>query len=286
MGARTDVAMSGYTSFRVGGNAATFFEPRSIQELVSALTAAQECGAPCFIMGNGTNLLISDSGIDALVIRLCEGFSGVERTDNVFTVRAGSLLSAFARSTVELGFGGLEWAAGIPGSVGGAAAMNAGAYGGEIKQVLSRITYLENGRLVTEIPPAESLGYRHSVYCAPDRIVVEAEFTLQADSGARGRMEEYSKLRREKQPLAYPRAGSTFKRPEGHFAGALIEGAGLKGRRAGGAQVSELHAGFIINTGGATARDVYSLIRIVIDEVYQSSGVMLEPEVKLIGEFD
>lgn len=183
---------------------------------------------------------------------------------------------------------GLEWAAGIPGSVGGAIAMNAGAYGGEVAETVHRITYMDatSGTLVDEAPAEEMFGYRFSAYRAPDRIVVSAAFSLMPDDGgAKARMAEYTAKRREKQPLAYPSAGSTFKRPAGNFAGALIEQAGLKGVRVGGAEVSSLHAGFIINAGGATSTDVYNLIRCVQRVVHAQSGIWLEPEVRLLGSF-
>ena len=190
---------------------------------------------------------------------------------------AGALLCTAAKAAVAEGLAGLEWAAGIPGTVGGAVAMNAGAYGGEIKQVLKSVTVVECGRIAKKIVHAGDLGYRSSVYAFPNAVVAGA-----ADGEARRRMEEINMRRKEKQPLEYPSAGSTFKRPEGHFAGALIEQAGLKGTRIGGAEVSPKHAGFIVNCGGATCADVLNLIDLVRERVYKEFGVLLEPEIKII----
>ena len=281
---RADAPMSEYTSFRIGGPADLLFMPADRQQLMYGITRADELGVPYIVIGNGSNLLVSDEGIDGLVIRISGDFAGIEYDGSRQQLLAGTLLCAAARDSVERGFGGLEWAAGIPGTVGGAVAMNAGAYGGELKQLLQEVQYIENGELKSKKPTDDELGYRRSAFAAPERIVIAATLALTPnDDGAMERMKEYSERRRIKQPLNYPSAGSTFKRPEGRFAGALIEQAGLKGTRIGGAEVSTLHAGFIINRGGATGDDVRQLIELVQQRVFESSGVELEPEVRFIG---
>lgn len=280
----TNAPMRDYTSFRIGGPADVLVTPKDEEAAVSAIAIAKELELPCAVIGNGSNLLVSDAGIEGVVVRIASEFSGITYDGNVLHVLGGTLMSVAAKDSVERGFMGLEWAAGIPGTLGGAVAMNAGAYGGEIKQTLTKVCCYVGGEVVEIIPKDEDMGYRRSCFAAPDMIVLWAEFTLLPDDGgARERMADFSKRRREKQPLSYPSAGSTFKRPEGYFAGALIEQAGLKGKRIGGAEVSELHAGFVINVGGATCRDVLDLIAYIQNEVYSHSGVQLETEVKFIG---
>lgn len=281
---RANAPMREYTSFRIGGPADLMFMPADREQLEAGIKKAEELGVPYMVMGNGTNLLVSDGGIDGLVIRIAGDFSGIEYSENRLKANAGTLISAAAKDSVEHGLMGLEWAAGIPGTVGGAVAMNAGAYGGEIKQALTRVEYFEDGAIRSVEPEDSDLGYRFSRFAAPGRIVLSAEFSLSPDDGmARERMREYSERRRAKQPLTYPSAGSAFKRPKGRYAGALIEQAGLKGTSVGGAEVSALHAGFIINKGGATCEDVKRLIALVQERVYEFSGVALETEVKFIG---
>ena len=283
---KANAPMAEYTSFRIGGPADLLFMPSDREQLEYGIKKAKELDVPYMIIGNGSNLLVSDSGIDGLVIRIAGDFSGIEYSGNRLKARAGTLISVAAKDSVEHGLMGLEWAAGIPGTVGGAVAMNAGAYGGETADALKTVTYAENGAIIKETVDKTAFGYRLSPYCAPERIVIGAEFELNDDDGsAYEKMTDYNKRRREKQPINYPSAGSVFKRPEGHFAGALIEQAGLKGTRIGGAEVSTLHAGFIINAGGATSRNVYELIRLVQQKVKEHSGVQLETEVKLLGEF-
>lgn len=261
-----------------------FAEPKDADELCAMLSAARSCDYPVYIIGNGSNLLVSDSGVEALFIRIGARMAGIGFDGTRLKCGAGALLCTAAKAAVAEGLSGLEWAAGIPGTVGGAVAMNAGAYGGEIKQVLKSVTVVECGRIAKKIVHAGDLGYRSSVYAFPNAVVAGAEFELavDADREARRRMEEFNMRRKEKQPLEYPSAGSTFKRPEGHFAGALIEQAGLKGTRIGGAEVSPKHAGFIVNCGGATCADVLNLIDLVRERVYKEFGVLLEPEIKII----
>lgn len=278
------VPMREHTSFRIGGYADIMVTPKDETAAINAINIAREMGLPCAVIGNGSNLLVSDDGIAGVVVRIASDFSGIEYNGNVMHVLGGTMMSIAARDSVEHGFMGLEWAAGIPGTIGGAVAMNAGAYGGEIKQTLTRVCCLTEGKIIEIVPTEDDMGYRFSRFAAPEIIVLWAEFTLENDDGgARERMADFSKRRREKQPLNYPSAGSTFKRPEGHFAGALIEQAGLKGKRIGGAEVSELHAGFVINVGGATCRDVLDLIAYIQNEVYSQTGIHLETEVKFIG---
>ncbi len=280
---REDATGRDSTTFRAGGGLALLAEPDSCEKACRLLSFAEACGTPCYIIGNGSNLLIPDSGADMLFIKLSGALEGFRREGASFICGAGASMAAVARQSVAEGFMGLEWAAGIPGTVGGAVAMNAGAYGGEIKQVLKSIRAFGGGKLVEIEADQNAMGYRRSEYSFPNMTVLEATFgLLPDDGGAKARMDDYNARRREKQPLAFPSAGSTFKRPEGYFAGALIEGAGLKGFSVGGASVSEKHAGFIINSSGATASDIIELIEKVQSIVFDKYGVHLEPEVKIL----
>ena len=281
-----DEPMSRHTTFRLGGPADVLFLPASAEETARAIQAARALNEPCFVMGNGSNLLVKDGGVRGLVIEIGEPMSGIAVEGTTVRAQAGASLTHLAREAAAASLQGLAFASGIPGSVGGAVAMNAGAYGGEIKDVLTRTLVLERGTPVWKTAEELHLSYRNSDVLRQGLIVLEAEFGLA--SGDReailAEMSELARRRREKQPLTMPSAGSTFKRPEGHFAGALIEASGLKGFKVGGAQVSELHAGFIVNAGGATARDVLDLIEAVTARVRADSGVTLEPEVRVIGE--
>lgn len=282
---RENVPMSEYTSFRVGGNAEVLVEPASAEELSRCLLIAKQLDKQVTIIGNGSNLLVSDEGIEGICIRIAERMSASEICGTRITVQAGAHISSIAKKSVLSGLIGLEWAAGIPGTVGGAIAMNAGAYGGEISMVLKRVSGIMDGEVCSFDVKEGDMGYRKSRFSAPDFLTCEAEFELMPDDGsALIKMNDYNARRREKQPLSYPSAGSTFKRPEGYFAGALIEKAGLKGASIGGAMVSTKHAGFIINTGSATCGDVLALIELVQKRVYDMSGVILETEVKHIGK--
>lgn len=278
-----DVPARDFTSFRIGGEAALLAEPRNEAELCRLIQLARENDYPYFVFGNGSNLLVQDEPLEALFIRLGDRFSDFYIEGVTLTASAGALLCSVAKSSVNSGFMGLEWAAGIPGSVGGGIAMNAGAYGGEIKQVLRSVRlYKDGGIFEHEIMP-QDLDYRYSAFSFPNAVVLSGRFELSVDDGsAKARMEEYSRQRKAKQPLELPSAGSAFKRPPGHFAARLIEDAGLKGFRIGGAMVSEKHAGFIVNAGGASFADVKELMEAVEERVYAEFGVRLEPEVKLI----
>ncbi len=279
-----DVPMCSLTSFRIGGPADLVLYPKTETDVLQALNACSRFDVPCFVIGSGSNLLVSDAGVRGLVVCISGTLDQIEQQGTLLRVGAGRSLTSLAREALSRGLMGLEWACGIPGSVGGACAMNAGAYGGEIKQILRSVRALHGGTVET-FPVAENdLGYRTSRFCAPEYVVLSAEFALLPDDGkAAERQRQYTEQRRQKQPLSLPSAGSTFKRPAGHFAGALIEQAGLKGFKIGGAMVSDLHAGFIVNTGGATADDVKRLIEHVQREVYRHSGVQLECEIKMVG---
>jgi UDP-N-acetylmuramate dehydrogenase len=271
------------TTFRTGGAVAILAMPGTEGEVSSLIRCANELGAPYFVIGNGSNLLIPDEGLDTLFIKLADDFEQYRMDGNMLYCGAGASLAAAAKFSVASGFMGLEWAAGIPGTVGGAVAMNAGAYNGEIKNVIKSVRLIMDGELVCREVAPEDMGYRRSAFSYPDSIILSAVFELEPDDGlAKARMEDFSLRRREKQPLNYPSAGSTFKRPEGYYAGKLIEDAGLKGLSVGGAEVSVKHAGFIINKGGANSRDVLELIELVIERVYARFGVMLEPEVRIL----
>jgi UDP-N-acetylmuramate dehydrogenase len=279
--------MAKHTTFRVGGPARRFVRPGSAGECADLLALATEEGWPLLVLGNGSNLLTGDGALELLVIHTGR-LDGVARTGER-TIRAGAgislaRLSAFAQRE---GLGGLEFAHGIPGSLGGGVYMNAGAYGGEMKQVLSAATAWFPGGGVRRLPVRDlDLRYRHSVFSEQQGAVLEAEFLLEPrdPSEIQAQMSEFDRRRREKQPLEYPSAGSTFKRPEGHFAGVLIEQCGLKGFRIGGAQVSEKHAGFVINAGGATCADILALIAHIQQTVYEQTGVRLEPEVRMVPQ--
>lgn len=283
-----DAPMKEYTSFRAGGNAALLVEPGSAEELSYALKALKEHEIKHLVVGNGSNLLVRDSGYQGVILRIGEAFQKISVSGNRIETGAGVLLSAAAKEACNASLTGLEFASGIPGSVGGAVFMNAGAYGGEISQIIESAELLsKDGSRVFILKKEElELSYRHSILQRTGDVLLKAVFLLEeGDQGKiAGRMKELAARRTEKQPLSYPSAGSFFKRPQGHFAGKLIQDAGLSGLTKGGAQVSPLHAGFIINTGGATAADIIDLMEIIRSTVYEESGVLLEPEVRIIGE--
>ncbi len=281
-----DVRLDKWTTLRVGGPADYFAEPASEQQLICLLRAAREAGIPVLLMGNGSNLLVRDGGFRGLAVRLGKNYSRITACAEGLCAQAGALLSALSRTAADRGLKGLEFAQGIPGTVGGGVYMNAGAYGGELGNTVESVRVL-SGDAVQEIPgSAMQFGYRSSRAMKDGLLILEARFRLCAgDRGAiEAAMRDFNARRKEKQPLEYPSAGSFFKRPAGHFAGALIEQAGLKGVRVGGAQVSEKHAGFLINTGGASASDFLALMRLTQDRVESLSGVRLEPEVRIVGE--
>lgn len=281
----TDEPMNRHTTFRVGGPADVLIQPSSAEEVASALKTAKEMGVPTFVMGNGSNLLVKDGGIEGVVVLLGERMADVRCEGTHMTAQAGAMLSRLSREALNAGLKGLVFASGIPGTVGGAVVMNAGAYGGQMADVLVRAKVLCGDQVQWMSRDELEMGYRTTKPLREGGIVLEAEFELEPGDKEQLTAEtnELSKKRREKQPLSLPSAGSTFKRPEGYFAGALIEQAGLKGKSIGGAQVSELHAGFVVNTGSATAGDILELIRYIQETVYGINGVMLEPEVRIVG---
>ena len=280
--------MSSHTTFRIGGPAEAYVCPGNEEELGKVICLCNEHGIPWRVLGNGSNLLVSDKGIKGVVIAMEGNWSHARTEGTVIHAGAGELLARAARAALDHCLTGMEFAAGIPGSVGGALVMNAGAYGSEMKDILKSARVMTNQGQVLELSLDElELGYRTS--CIPDRgyTVLEASFQLKPGSRAdiEARMKELADRRREKQPLEYPSAGSTFKRPRGYFAGKLIEDAGLRGYAMGGARVSEKHCGFVINGGNATASDVMALCGHIRKTVMEQSGVELEMEVKRWGEF-
>ncbi len=283
-----DEPMSKHTTFRVGGNADYFVVPKTIEEVRDIVALCKEHKMPFYILGNGSNLLVSDNGYRGVIIQIFKEMSHIQVEGAKIRVQAGALLSKIGNVALSESLTGFEFAAGIQGTVGGAVVMNAGAYGGEMKDILESVTVLDtNGEILT-VPKEElELGYRTSIMAQKGYIALEAVFTLQpGDATAiRARMDELRVLRTTKQPLEYPSAGSTFKRPEGYFAGKLIEDAGLRGFQVGGAQVSEKHCGFVINKENATATDICNLMEEVSDIVKEKFAVELEPEVKRLGDF-
>ena len=283
-----DEPMSRHTSFRVGGPAKRMAFPVSGEQLVLLLDYARECGARPLVIGNGTNLLAQDEGLDRLVIDTSEGLNHLEEGAEPYTLtaEAGVSLARLADFACKQGLTGLEFAHGIPGTVGGGVCMNAGAYDGEMKQIIESVTVLFPDEGIRTLSCGEmDFSYRHSLLSDhPDAVVLRSSFRLAPGDreAIRGKMRELMARRKASQPLEYPSAGSTFKRPAGYFAGTLIDQCGLKGLTVGGAQVSEKHAGFVINTGTATAADVLAVIRKVQDRVFAEKGVRLEPEVRII----
>jgi len=281
-----DEPMSSHTTFRVGGPADLMYFPACEEQLAAALSAAKEHGVPSLVMGNGSNMLVRDGGIRGLVIVLGARFAEINVDGEMITVQAGASMARLAAAAQAAELTGLEFAAGIPGTLGGGCAMNAGAYGGQLSDTLVDARVYMNGEIRTLTLEEMQMGYRTTRPLREGGVVLSARFRLQKDDGEAimARMTDLNARRRDKQPLNFPSAGSTFKRPEGYFAGALIEQAGLKGVSIGGAQVSEKHAGFIINTGNATAADILALIEHVQRVVCERFGVELETEVRIIGE--
>jgi UDP-N-acetylmuramate dehydrogenase len=285
---KRDAPMHRHTSFKIGGPADLLTCPETRQQLLYCYRTGRKYGLPVFLMGNGSNLLVGDEGIRGMVIKTAGGFGGFYVEDGMVRAQAGILLSRLTSMALKKGFTDLEFASGIPGSLGGAVVMNAGAYGGQMSDVVVRVTAYDKEQDLVRVFEKEELdyGYRHSVFRDTDMIVLDATLALSRGdvAAAKRTVAELNARRREKQPLKYPSAGSIFKRPEGHFAGTLIEEAGCKGMRVGDAVVSEKHAGFIVNTGSATAGDVLRLIEQVRQKVHEKSGLWLEPEVHVVGE--
>lgn len=280
--------MKKHTTFRLGGPADFFLCPSDVNQIPEIIHICREEGIPWFVLGNGSNLLVSDQGYRGVVIQIYKNMNQITVEGTRIYAQAGALLSAVSKKAMEAGLTGMEFASGIPGTLGGAAVMNAGAYGGEMKDILVSVTVLtdEGEQKVLKVEDL-NLGYRTSVIKEKGYIVLDVVLQLQVGDrdAIRNRMEELKVQRVTKQPLEYPSAGSTFKRPEGYFAGKLIEDAGLRGYRVGGAQVSEKHCGFVINTGDATTSDVVQLIHDVQNIIWNKFKIKLEPEVKFLGNF-
>lgn len=283
-----DAPMDKYTSFKAGGSADIFIEPENTKALCEILRIFEEAEYPHMIIGNGTNILVKDGGYRGAIIKMGRDFGGIRIKGEYMICEAGCLLSTAARAAAENSLCGFEFASGIPGSIGGALFMNAGAYGGEISQILesTRLISKDGKKDFRMTADMMDMGYRHSLLHDTGDIVIEAVFSLKR--GEKDKiaelMSELAAKRNAKQPVNYPSAGSFFKRPKGYFAGKLIQDAGLKGLTVGGAQVSELHSGFIINKGEAKASDIIQVMEIVQARVFDEFGVKLEPEVRIIGE--
>ena len=280
--------MSKYTSFKTGGNADLLIIPASIDSLQEIIKKCKELNIKPFVMGNGSNLLVTDNGYKGVIIKIGSNLSSMKLLDeNTIECETGTMMKALCNFALDNSLTGLEFAFGIPGNLGGAVYMNAGAYGGEMKDVLYSCTHIDSdGNIGTLTKDQLNLGYRRSAYTDNGYTIISATLKLQKGDkiAIKEAMNDKLRRRKEKQPLEFPSAGSTFKRPEGYFAGALIEDCNLKGYSIGGAQVSEKHAGFVINRGGATSTDILNLIKYVQNTVFDKHGVKLETEVKIIGE--
>lgn len=289
---KVDEPMKTHTTFRIGGPARFYVLPQTEEQLAEIVKVCNRCEVPFFILGNGSNLLVGDQGFDGVVIEIKERFAfcQMEEKESLVSVKAGAgiMLSKLAREVANQSLEGFEFAAGIPGTLGGAVAMNAGAYGGEIKDHIVSAKVMTRDGDVMELSKEElELGYRRSIITKKEYIVLEAtfEFSHGNKDDIMAMIRDFNGRRREKQPLEYPSAGSTFKRPEGHFAGKLIQDAGLQGFRVGDVMVSEKHCGFVVNVGAGTAAQVKELIEKVSEKVEAEFGVKLEPEVRFIGKF-
>ncbi len=285
---RYDEPMREHTSMKVGGKADIYMEPDGIEELIDFIKCLRKKEIPYFIIGNGTNLLVSDDGIRGAVIKLGDKIAKIEVKENKIIAECGALLTNISKIAAENSLTGMEFISGIPGSVGGAVFMNAGAFGTEMKDIVEKVEVL-NLDFKSEILDNKQMefGYRKSIINKGLHITTKVFFSIKKGNynEIKRKMEELNEKRKEKQPLNYPSAGSIFKRPEGYFAGKLIEDAGLKGMTIGDAQISDKHCGFIINKGNATAKDIYNLITVIQKTIYERYGVKLETEVKLMGKF-
>ena len=283
-----NVNMAQHTSFKAGGCADMMIFPQDAEELKIVLDVLALDGTPCMVLGNGSNVLVRDGGYRGVIVKMGEAFDYVVRSEDRLLCGAGTLMSVIAKEAASAGLAGFEFASGIPGSIGGAVFMNAGAYGGEMSQILEKAKVVAGDGSGERYMTADELdmGYRHTLLHETGDVVTEVVLKLEKgnESLIRAQMAELAKKRNAKQPVSFPSAGSFFKRPQGHFAGKLVQDAGLKGLSVGGAQVSELHSGFIINRGEATATDILQLMEIVQAAVLDEFGVKLEPEVRIIGE--
>ena len=282
---RRDEPMKTHTTFRVGGPADYFVMPETAEEVQRVTELCRTEEVSCYVIGNGSNLLVSDDGYRGVILQIYRSMSGISVQGNIIRAQAGALLSAIAAKACENSLTGFEFAAGIPGTIGGASVVNAGAYGGEMKDVLKSVTVLDSAGQIRRIDRENlEMGYRTSIISREGYITLEAEIELSAGNPEeiRARMDDLRTRRVTKQPLEYPSAGSTFKRPEGYFAGKLIQDAGLAGFQVGGAKVSEKHCGFVINKGGATCADVVALTDEVKRIVFEKTGFVLEREIRVV----
>ena len=283
---RINEPMKNHTTFKIGGPAQYYVTPESVTQIQEVVSLCRDMNIPLHVIGNGSNILVGDDGVNGVVLALFNTFSDYEIKDNVITAQAGMSLIKLAVIALREGLTGLEFASGIPGSVGGAVYMNAGAYDGQMKDVVTSVTVLDEAGNIRILGRDElDMGYRTSAVAKHNMIVLQVIIELKAGNKEqiKDRMNQLSELRKQKQPLEYPSAGSTFKRPEGYFAGKLIADAGLKGYSIGGAAVSEKHAGFVVNMGGATAKDVVELTDYIKKRIIEQFGVTLELEIKKIG---
>ena len=283
---RINEPMKNHTTFKIGGPAQYYVTPESVTQIQEVVSLCKDKNIPLHVIGNGSNILVGDDGVDGVVLALFNTFSDYEIKDNVITAQAGMSLIKLAVIALREGLTGLEFASGIPGSVGGAVYMNAGAYDGQMKDVVTSVTVLDEAGNIRILGRDElDMGYRTSAVAKHNMIVLQVIIELKAGDKEqiKDRMNQLSELRKQKQPLEYPSAGSTFKRPEGYFAGKLIADAGLKGYSIGGAAVSEKHAGFVVNMGGATAKDVVELTDYIKKRIIEQFGVTLELEIKKVG---
>lgn len=279
--------MKNHTTFKIGGPADIFISAGSAEEIQKVIALCKETGTPCMVMGNGSNMLVSDKGIRGVVLQVGNKMASCRIDGEKVYAEAGILMSALAKKILAAELTGFEFASGIPGTLGGGIYMNAGAYGGELKDIIEEVTYIDENNEIRTAKNAElDFGYRHSMFETGKYVILSCIITLRkgAAEEIKALMSDYMKRRNDKQPVSMPSAGSTFKRPEGYFAGKLIQDAGLMGYCAGGAQVSEKHAGFVVNKGGATAQDVLDLIKHIQKTVKEKFGVDLEPEIRLIGD--
>jgi UDP-N-acetylmuramate dehydrogenase len=280
--------MSEHTSMKVGGGADLFLSPMNEDELICTVRLLHTGGVPYFILGRGTNIIVRDGGFRGAVVMIGSAFAGIDIAGETITAGAGATLSSVASGAAAAGLTGMEALSGIPGSIGGALYMNAGAYGAEMSQIVSEAAVYDvfNDNVITVNPAKMRLGYRMSTFQETNGVILSVTLSLTKGEPdeIRAKMKDFTKRRNDKQPVSLPSAGSFFKRPEGAYAGALIEQAGLKGYGVGGAQISEKHAGFIVNNGGASAADVIALAGVVRDKVKSESGYLLQPEPRIIGE--
>ena len=281
--ATRDALLKDHTSFKTGGTTPLLIEPKSKEEVFNALNLLKEYNVPFTVLGNGTNILALDEGTDKVIVKIADKMTELSlEGEDVISVSAGTKMVKLCKFALENSLSGLEFAYGIPGAVGGAVFMNAGAYGGEMKNVLTEITHITPDLKIETVKAEDAkLSYRHSVYKENGCIILSAKVKLVKGNKdcIKSAMEDFLSRRKDKQPLEYPSAGSTFKRPDGYFAGALIEQCGLKGKSIGGAEVSEKHSGFVINKNNATSKDILDLIKFVSETVKNETGVTLEPEV-------